>query len=232
MKSTEGSYVRPDRAPAILCDFDDTVAVQNVAEVLLGRFGDGRVEQARRMYGDGLISFKEYQERAFGGIEAGLGEMVSYVRAQVTLRTGFREMWHYCQASDIPLAVVTLGLDFYVNALLDREGLSDIPFYAVGTDFTPQGIEYHYPRAQDGCRSWGNCKCSVLESYRGRGHPIVYVGDGRSDYCPAPKADVVFARSHLAERCRETGIPFRDFADFRDVLAYLKGLASQERGGG
>ena len=228
MKSTGSDYGRLDKPPAILCDFDDTVTVQNVAELLLRRFSDGRWEDLRRQTRERLITFREYQELAFRNIGASREEMSAYVCEQAVLRPGLRELWQYSRATSIPLAVATLGLDFYVGAVLEREGLSEVPTYAVKTTFTSQGIEYNYPYARKDCTRWGTCKCSVLESYRGRGYSIIFVGDGVSDFCPASRADLVFARSHLASQCHEAGIPYLEFEGFQNILDHLQRTAGGE----
>ena len=224
--------------PAVLCDFDDTTAVENVAELLLEHFSeDSTWRELRRQSRDRTIGLKEYQERAFGSTNASKEAMQDIVKAKATLRPGFKELWAYCKARDIPLGIVTVGLDFYVDALLEREGLEDVPRYAVKTNFTPHGIVYEYIHTWDGsgaspaevCRQWGNCKCSVLGKYRKRGHTVFYVGDGRSDYCPASIADHVFARSHLARLCSENRVPFTEFRDFRDVIQGLEKWTVQHR---
>ncbi len=225
--------------PAVLCDFDDTTAVENVAELLLARFSqDSAWKELQQQSRENRIGLKEYQERAFGGTRASREEMQALVKAQATLRPHFKELWSYCRTRSIPLGIVTVGLDFYVDALLEREGLEDVPRYAVKTGFTPQGITYEYLHTWDGsggspqevCSRWGNCKCSVLGKYRRMGHPIFYVGDGRSDYCPASVADRVFARSHLARLCDEKGMSYTEFRDFRDVMQGLDDWTAQ-RGG-
>jgi 2,3-diketo-5-methylthio-1-phosphopentane phosphatase len=223
--------------PAVLCDFDDTTAVENVAELLLEHFSDDATwQQLRRQSREKTIAFREYQERAFSSTRASREAMVSLVKSRATMRPYFRELWQYCQDRDIPLAIVTVGLDFYVDALLEREGLEEVPRYAVKTSFTHRGITYGYPHTWDGsgastldvCRQWGNCKCSVLGKYRRMGHSIFYVGDGRSDFCPASIADQVFARSHLAELCREDQMPYTEFEDFQDVIRGLEGWGAPQ----
>ena len=232
MSSTDKSYGSDSvlRA-AVICDFDDTTAVENVAQMLLEHFSeDGTWQELRDQSQQGLISLKEYQERAFNNIKAGRDAMKAQVKAKATLRPYFKPLWQYCQDRGIPLAIVTVGLDFYVDALLEREGLEAVPRYAVKTSFTPRGIVYKYPHTWDGsggsglevCSQWGNCKCSILTRYRKMGYSIFYVGDGRSDYCPASIADRVFARSHLARICSERQVPYSEFHDFRDVIMALE----------
>ena len=244
MRSTDSNFVRGDpagrRPPAVLCDFDDTTAGENVAQLLLTHFSDDgtwlRLQEQSRQE---TITFREYQEQAFAATKASRDDMSSLVKSQATLRPYFKELWQYCLTMDIPLAIVTIGLDFYVDALMDKEGLDRVPTYAVKTSFTPQGVTLEYPHPWDGsgaatrevCQQWGNCKCSVLGRYRSKGHSIVYVGDGRSDFCPASMADQVFARGPLAQMCHERDVPFTEFQDFQVVIQSLQSTLGQSRDG-
>ena len=235
MSSTEKSSERVEfTQPAVLCDFDDTTAVENVAELVLEHFSsDGTWAQLRQQFRDKTITFTEYQEGAFRRATASREAMQALVKAKATLRPQFKELWQYCQPRGIPLAIVTVGLDFYVDALLEREGLAEVPRHAVSTTFSPQGITFEYPNPCDGsggpyrdvcATDWGNCKCRVLLEHRKMGYGIFYVGDGRSDFCPASLADRVFAHSSLAQLCRENRVPFSQFTDFGDVISGLENL--------
>jgi len=221
-----------DLGPAVLCDFDDTTAVENVAQLLLEQFCPKEIrERLRSESKANLLTFREYQEGTFNATGTGKEAMKALVKARATLRPQFKELWHHCRSRDIPMAIVTVGLDFYVDALLEREGLEELPRYAVRTRFTADGIAYEYPHGWDGsgalsqqeCSRWGNCKCSVLAKYRRMGHSIIYVGDGRSDFCAASIADRVFAREPLAQLCRDAGIAYTELHDFGDVISELNG---------
>ena len=234
MNSTGTSFGKGDpsgKPPAIICDFDDTIVFENVAELLLERFSlDPNWRQLRQRSRDKMITLREYQEQAFSNTSATREEMQAAVREQATLRPYFKDLWEYSRSKGIPLAIVTVGLDFYVDALLIREGLESLPRYAVKTSFTPLGITYEYPHPWDGsgassrevCSQWGTCKFSIVSSYRRLGHSIFYVGDGRSDMCPASMADHIFARSYLADLCRERELPYTELDSFRDVLQVLE----------
>ena len=118
--------------------------------------------------------------------------------------------------------VVSQGLDFYIEALLEKEGFPQIPIYSVNTTFDATGISYHYHHAYPGKEHKGNSKGLIVQRYREQGHHVVYIGDGRSDFEAAVVADTVFAHSVLAEECQRERIPFRPFADFGDVLQALQ----------
>ena len=221
------------KPPAVLCDFDDTTAEENVASILLSHFSDnGTWEQLRQKHRERQIGLKEYQEQAFRTVRASRETMQALVKEKATLRPYFKDLWSYCRSRGVPLAIVTVGLDFYVDALLEREGLEEVPRYAVKTDFTPQGITYEYPHgwesagasSEEECGLFGNCKCHALMEHRRKGHSILYVGDGRSDLCPASIADHVFAHGPLAELMDERGMPYTPFHDFQDMIHALRAM--------
>ena len=224
MRITGSNSGSADLRPAVLTDFDDTAAQQNVAELLLHRFGSPGWEDVRRRFRAGEMSLKDYQEITFREIRADVAAMQAYVKERANLRPGFGEMWRFCQERDIPVAVVSQGLDFYIEALLQKEGFPQVPVYSVNTSFNGQGIEYHYRHAYPGQEQRGNSKGLIVERYQQRGHHVIYIGDGRSDFEAAVRADLVFAHRVLAEECRREGIPYRDFHDFGDVLAALREL--------
>ena len=103
--------------------------------------------------------------------------------------------------------------------------MSDIPLFAVNTQFTSRGIEYSYPHTTPECASWGNCKCVTLVKYRHEGKKIAYIGDGLSDSCPAFKSDFIFALGALAEECKKRNKPYYPITTFYDVIDQLKDIA-------
>ncbi|HIN35579.1 MAG TPA: hypothetical protein EYM75_07520 [Dehalococcoidia bacterium] len=216
--------------PAVLTDFDDTAAVQNVAELLLNQFGDPGWKDVRQRFRDGHMSLKEYQEITFRNIQADRATMQSYVKDHANLRPFFRELWSFCQTNDIPMAVVSQGLDFYIEAALEREGLDRVPVYAVNTEFRDGEISYHYHHTYPGKEDQGNSKGFVVESFQKRGCYVFFAGDGHSDMEAARVADVTFAHRSLAKFCDEEGIAYRPFADFSGVLVSVREFSKNGHG--
>ncbi len=229
MRSTAGNCKPPEAGPAVICDFDDTTALENVAELLLKEFGGQGWEDIRRRNSTGAISLKEYQELAFQTVTVGREAMKDLVKERATLRPGFKALYERCRRSNIPLAIASMGLDFYVQALLEREGMESISCYAVDTEFTGAGINFTYRYTWSGCWQPGNCKCLVLERYRRRGHKILFAGDGKTDICPAEKADAVFALRFLEESRREKGQPYVPLTDFSKVIESLDAFENAGR---
>lgn len=226
MRNTGGGSVSSSSRPAVLTDFDDTAAVQNVAEMLLTRFGDPTWQEVRQRFRDKELTLNEYQEITFRNIQADRATMQDYVKKNASLRPYFKEMWDYCLEHQVPLAVVSQGLDFYIEALLEKEGCGPVPVHAVNTRFTHSGIDYEYRYTVPGKENMGNSKGVVVDTYREQGHYIVYIGDGQSDFEAAARADLVFAHRVLADECERQEIPYRPFTDFGDVLKAVEEMTA------
>lgn len=210
--------------PAVLTDFDDTAAVQNVAEMLLSRFGAADWTEVRARFRAGELSLQDYQEITFNGIAADRETMRAYVREKATLRPHFGELYALAREYNFPLAVVSMGLDFYIQALLEKEGFPETPIYCVNTRFAAGGIRYYYHHTRPGAAAADNPKALVVERYRQLGYRVLYAGDGYSDLAAAERADIVFAHSYLAQECDRRGIAYRPFRDFGDIIVAAKEL--------
>ena len=217
------------RPPAVLTDFDDTAAAQNVAELLLHRFGHPSWTDVRQRFRDGELSLKDYQEITFRQMRANKAAMQAYVREQAGFRPHFTELARFCRANGIPMCIVSQGLDFYIQALLDGCGQSDMPVHAVRAEFdgdgriTGYGYDFTYPDAPER----GNSKALMVRRFQEQGYHVFYAGDGSSDFEAGEVADTVFAHRQMAEMCRAAGIPFTPFTDFGPVLAALREYVSR-----
>ena len=198
------------------------------APLLLERFAGRRDKQHREAFRAGRLSFREYQERAFLEIRASISDMEAHVRETASLRPGFNESVAAARQSGARFVIVSAGLEFYVRALLDREGHRTLPVIAVRATAAGAGesgrIRYDYPDGQDGCDGdWAICKCRVVQAAKIGGGRVVFAGDGvRSDACAAARADVVFARARLLEHCQATGIPATPFEDLFPLTEFLQ----------
>jgi 2,3-diketo-5-methylthio-1-phosphopentane phosphatase len=224
MTTTGANSANGKLPPAFLTDFDDTAAVQNVAELLLNRFGDATWTEVRQQFRNGEMNLKEYQEITFRNIRADRSAMQHYVREYATLRPYFNDLHCFCRRNNIPLAVVSQGLDFYISALLERDGFGDVPIYAVDTSFDQGRISYHYNHSHPGRESQGNSKALIVEQYQRQGYFVVFAGDGASDQEASRQADMVFAHRTLARYCEREGIEYQPFQDFKHILLAVREL--------
>lgn len=222
-------------ALSLSVDFDETAATANVARLLLDRFSNARVKEVETAQRQGGTTFRAYQEYAFNAVDASIAEMAEYVKQNASLRPGFRELANACDVHGHDLKVVSAGLDFYIQALLDASHLGHIP--VVGVDVhepnAPGGpFRYDYPRSRADCDpAWGVCKCAALDDAREAGMQTVFVGDGpRGDACAAAKADYVFARGRLLRYCRQNRIPATPFDTLGPVVDFVQARSQRVQG--
>jgi 2-hydroxy-3-keto-5-methylthiopentenyl-1-phosphate phosphatase len=100
--------------------------------------------------------------------------------------------------------------------VLDRNGI-DIEYFANHLEWRGgDRWRLSFPHARSDCAALsGNCKCSFAE-----GQPRqlkVLIGDGRSDFCLAGRADLVLAKSGLLNHCRKNDLPHVAFDDFNQA---------------
>ena len=222
MMTTDANSANGRPHPVVLTDFDDTAAAQNVAEMLLNQFGDPDWKDVRQSFRDGQLSLKVYQEITFRNINADRATMQSYVKEHANLRPFFKDLWGFCQSNGIQMAVVSQGLDFYIQAVLEREGVGRVPVYAVDTKFEGGEISYHYNHTDPGKEGEGNSKGFVVQSFQKQGAYVFFAGDGHSDLEAARVADVTFAHRNLATFCDDENIAYQPFKDFRGILVAVR----------
>jgi 2-hydroxy-3-keto-5-methylthiopentenyl-1-phosphate phosphatase len=99
-----------------------------------------------------------------------------------------------------------------------------MPIYANKLHFKPNGVSISYPFRNPDCKAGnGVCKCKIAEELSANvGGPVILVGDGKSDYCLAKHADIVFAKGKLITHCEQENIPFHRFQTFAEVLKLVK----------
>jgi 2-hydroxy-3-keto-5-methylthiopentenyl-1-phosphate phosphatase len=207
----------------VLCDFDGTVSEVEASLAILRHFIPGQWERYERPWLEKEISTHDCLGYQFTMLKVPVEKMARFASKTIGLREGFKEFVTWCRTKGHGLVITSSGVDFYIKAILDKNGLGDIPFIADRTHWV-DGIGHIAEEGlfNEDCDWCGNCKLELLELYRGRKAKIVYVGDGATDECPATKADLVLARAALLEFCKkeELGncLPFRDFFEVRKAI--------------
>jgi HAD superfamily phosphoserine phosphatase-like hydrolase len=203
--------------PAVLCDFDGTISKGDIGATLFKKFAGGREwEELIASWERGEIGSKECLTRECLLAKVTRGEIVSLAES-FEIDAHFPDFADWCATNGVPLVVVSDGLDFYIEVVLRKHGLSRLPLFANHLKFNEKGIEPEFPYFGKGCENCGNCKGYHVREHRARHGRVVFVGDGYSDRCALDESDLVLAKGDLARVCRELNKPHVLFRDFRDV---------------
>ena len=210
----------------ILCDFDGTIAVDDVTDALLTRFARPEWEAIEARWRAGEIGSRECMTAQIGLIDASL-EDVDALLDTLPIDPAFPAFVAEARRRRMPVQVVSDGLDYAIRRILARHGINDLPIRANRLLHDgARGWSLTSPHARAECSSAsGTCKCAIASDHA----RVLMIGDGQSDFCVAAEADFVFAKHKLITHCRRAGIDHQPIVDFRDALAYLDELPEMAR---
>ena len=203
----------------IFVDFDGTISLEDTTDVVLERFALPEWRTVESEWLAGRIGSHECMARQIDLVRA-TPEQLDSVVADVPLDPHFPELVALCRRYEIPVTVVSDGLDLLISKMLARVGV-DVPVIANHLEWRG-GDRWRlgFPYANDGCTAQaGNCKCAALAK-EPDGLRIL-IGDGRSDFCAAETADLVVAKGALAEHCHAKNLPFIVFGNFAGATTLL-----------
>lgn len=208
----------------IFSDFDGTITVQDSLDTVLDAFAKPSWRQEGAAIWEAGLGSRLAIEKELSLLEATREKIEALLEEKIELSPGFEEFLQLCRKQGWDFVILSEGFCLHIDKILGKYRLTDIPYYANELVFTEAGIETRNPHANPECRRCGNCKrAHMLKARQGHGR-VIYIGDGRTDHCPAEVADQVFAKRHLEKYCQEEHIPYIPYRDFFDVLNYLREL--------
>jgi 2-hydroxy-3-keto-5-methylthiopentenyl-1-phosphate phosphatase len=205
----------------VYCDFDGTITVGDTTDELLEALADPSWVEIEKRWEKGEIGSRECMALQVALIRGGW-DAVKEVLDKVEIEPTFPAFARWCRRVGIPLRIVSDGLDKAINYLLAREKVHVDFVWANRLQEAEDGsfsLLFPYTVSNKVCSS-GVCKCNLLESRRNSPLRVV-IGDGRSDYCWAPEADLLFAKSKLAQHCSKEKIEYHQFDDFLTIRSVL-----------
>lgn len=203
----------------VFCDFDGTIACRDVGYSLFHHFSDGRNDELIPDWKSGRLSSRDCLLKEAAMVRATEAEIADFV-STMEIDTGFPSFAQKCQKQEIPLLILSDGLDLYIKLILERDGLGHIPAKSNHARIEDRKMIIEFPYNSKSCQRCGNCKAERIREYRfDRADPIraVFVGDGYSDACATNVADLIFAKKDLEKYCLEKNIDYLPYADFHDV---------------
>ena len=199
----------------ILCDFDGTISTTETLGFLFSEFAESRFEYARQWV-RGEIDMRDEIRLTFKTIKASKEEMQAALN-KVEIDPGFPEFLEFGRKKGYTFAIISDGLEWYIQYLLQKYGISDIPIYANRILFNSDDFHFEFPWFDEETHRRGVCKPKIARAYRKHADTLVFVGDGRSDIDVIHEADIVYSKGWLAGYCFAKGIGKDEFFDWYDL---------------
>lgn len=220
----DGKDSRPRLLPVrmiVILDFDGTITEHDTSDALFGDFGDFSSLISELLAGN--LTVAEYYTKAFTSMGSRCPPDIldTWLQSRI-VDPGFVGLITWLRTKHVPVRIVSDGFDVYINPILNRLGISDVPVFSNKAVWN--GVQYSpsFPGATDGCSCFcASCKRNAVLRGVGDDEVIVYVGDGRSDTCAVQHCDVVFAKGYLAAWCNEHRIPHHPYKTLADVQRIL-----------
>lgn len=208
----------------VQCDFDATLTIGEVSHTLLETFAEGDWKAIQTDYYAGRITVEECNTWQFAMIRISPERLRDFLinSGKVVLRPGVRDFFRYVRERGWQLSIISNGLRFYIETILENLGLSGIEVIAAETEFLPDGLKLTY-HGTNGTTVMSGFKAARAEQQRLQGYDrVFYLGDGMADLPPARHAGHVFATGMLLQKCREENLPHTEFKDLFDVISYFE----------
>jgi HAD superfamily phosphoserine phosphatase-like hydrolase len=211
---------RPQPPVALLIDFDGTAALTNVGMNLIETFArDPSWKVIDNEYGAGHVGSRQAYRLLQHLLTGDVAQWRAYALTH-RLDPDLGRLAAHARDAGWLVEILSDGLDVYIDALLERAGVT-LPVRASRMEPGERGTHIATPYLNPLCGRCGTCKSDRIEFLAKRGYTVVFVGDGFSDLCAAPKAHRIFAKDILAGHLAEKGVAFEPFETLGDVVSAL-----------
>ena len=210
----------------IYFDFDNTITEFDVVDDLIQRFSiNDDWKQAEEAWESGVIGSRECLERQFSQVRISAAALEAYLRT-IPVDPAFRPIVDLLHEKKIEPAILSDSFVSLIAPILAHNGIPALRTFANEMRLEGDRPLITFPFFHSICSRSGNCKCShLLRRPRPDGRKKIYVGDGRSDICPAGVCEILFAKGSLLKHyapIRKDCIPFQSLgvvhAHFQDLL--------------
>lgn len=214
----------------IFVDFDGTITQKDIGEEMFLRFGDA--DKANRIIEKWIkkeiTSVDTWTQLCATVKNFNPVDFDSFLN-EIDIDPTFKIFIEYCKLNNFELFILSDGLDYYINRVLERENLSHLKAYTNKLLFEVDKLVPVFPYTDEECKQCANCKRNHIINNSSDEDYTVFIGDGYSDACPVQYCDFVFAKKSLLKFCETNRISFWPYKNFEDVIKQLDQLKSKKR---
>ncbi|MBP7216593.1 MAG: MtnX-like HAD-IB family phosphatase [Candidatus Omnitrophica bacterium] len=206
----------------VFIDFDDTIATIDAFDDLVARFSrDNLWKKLEQQWVRGDIGSKACLKGQLGGVRINKKQLVNYL-AGIPIDPYFKKLARLLKQHKIKMVILSDNFDYFIRRLLRLHGVHGVKLFCNKARMRGDRFIVHFPYEHATCRICAHCKTKNLLANAAPDSIIFYIGDGRSDICPAQAADKVFAKHTLERYFQDHALPYTSFKTLKDVFDYFK----------
>ncbi|KAJ4368328.1 hypothetical protein N0V83_006684 [Neocucurbitaria cava] len=224
-------------------DFDGTITLQDSNDFMTDNIGYGR-DKRRQGNLDCLadrISFRDSFRDMMDSVTKPYDQCIQYLVDNIKLDPGFAEFFQWSLQNNIPVVVLSSGMEPVIQALLHKLVGPDASKMQVignnvgarqGKNINEEGgwqIVFKHPES-----GFGHDKSIELRKYSSLPEDVrptmFYAGDGVSDLSAARETDLLFAKKghDLISYCAREDVPFTVFEDWTNILSKCREIVEEK----
>lgn len=204
----------------VFFDFDNTMTSFDALDAIIERFAvDRRWMALEARWKKGEIGSRQCLTGQLKSLRVTKRSLQDYLDS-VRVDPWTKKLFHWLKQHQAKPIILSDNFSWIINYVLKKNNIKGIKVYANRLAFKKDQLIPSFPYVSS-CSRCGHCKKSQFP-VSSKGKTIVYIGDGRSDMCPASEADFVFAKDPLWSYLKKKKRPCRKFLDFKDIYRYLR----------
>ena len=206
----------------VFFDFDNTMTITDVLDNLIKEFSiNNEWKTLQKAWEQEEIGTKECLEGQLKGVRITKKQLTTFLK-KVELDHSSYKILSFLTKQGIPSVILSDNFTPIIEEILDHHGIRGVKVYANTLRYYKDRLIPSFPYDNPFCPSCAHCKKIHLTRDQHVNKLIVYIGDGRSDFCPAEVSDVIFAKDKLLAHMKKQGRDHIAYKNLGEVFNYFQ----------
>ncbi len=212
----------------VFFDFDNTMTTSDVLDDVIRRFSINDQWMAlEKAWLEGQIGTKECLEGQLRNVRVTKSALYKFLK-KIELDPHFHQLLALLVREGLKPVILSDNFTHIIEGILEYHGIKDLKVYGNNLRFYRDHIIPSFPYDNPFCLTCAHCKKIHLTKDKTENKLIVFVGDGRSDFCPARVSDIVFAKDKLLSFMTKEELPCIPYKDLGDLHRYFQEVLTRD----
>jgi 2-hydroxy-3-keto-5-methylthiopentenyl-1-phosphate phosphatase len=209
----------------VFFDFDNTITITDVLDNIVKEFSvTDEWKNLERLWIKGEIGAKECLGGQLRGLRVTKKQLNQYL-TKVKLDRSTYKLLSFLSKEGIQPVILSDNFTPIVEEILNNHSIKDVKIYANSLRYYKDRLIPTFPYDNPFHPFCAHCKRTHLTRDQHIDKLIVYIGDGRSDFCAAEASDVVFAKDVLLAHMKKENREHIPYKNLEEVYNYFKEAA-------